>query len=40
MIEPMVTSIDREILFDKDLLQVEVARRASELAEEGTYRAV
>lgn len=40
MIEPMVTSIDREILFDKDLLQAEVARRASELADERTYRAV
>lgn len=40
MIEPLVTSLDREILFDKKLLHIEVARRASELAEKASYQAV
>lgn len=40
MIEPMVTSLDSEILFDNAMLQVEVARRAAELADEATYQSV
>lgn len=40
IIEPLVTSLDREILFDRDLLQVEVARRAAELEADGEYQKI
>lgn len=33
MIEPIVTSVERDVLFDKHLLHIEVHRRACELAE-------
>lgn len=33
MIEPIVTTVERELLFDKQLLHTEVVRRACELAE-------
>jgi hypothetical protein len=40
IVEPLVTGLNREILFHKEMLQVEVTRRANELAEEVTYRSV
>lgn len=40
MLKPLVDDLDREILFDKEMLQVEVVRRANELADEATYRSV
>jgi hypothetical protein len=40
LIESLVTGMDREILFDKEMLLVEVERLATELAEEHTYRSI
>jgi hypothetical protein len=40
MIEPLVTSLDREVLFDKNMLHAEVVRRATELADSSTYQKI
>lgn len=40
LIEPLVTGLDREILFDKEMLLLEVERLATKLAEEITYRSI
>lgn len=40
ILEPMVTALNREILFNKEMLQLEVTLRAKELADEATYRSI
>lgn len=39
MIEPFATGLSKEMLFDKQLLQAEVTRRARELAEDPALHA-